>query len=110
MDERGDVKFTSSYLEDPLRGASYDDTIPPAFLAFSPAGTIESVSRVICCGGGDGGCFSKYILHFLHYFFTTYLLPSSLPPSTPSAVGRAGLRQLRRVRRLFGGGGGRGEG
>ncbi|XP_042204189.1 putative N-acetylated-alpha-linked acidic dipeptidase [Homarus americanus] len=40
MDDEGQVKFTSSILEDPLDGVDYDDSIPPAFLAFSPAGTI----------------------------------------------------------------------
>ncbi|XP_045115125.1 putative N-acetylated-alpha-linked acidic dipeptidase isoform X2 [Portunus trituberculatus] len=40
MDEAGQVKFTSSVMEEPLDGVPYDDSIPPAFLAYSPAGTI----------------------------------------------------------------------
>lgn len=44
MDEEGQVKFTSSVMEDPLYGVEYDDSIPPAFLAFSPAATVVAVS------------------------------------------------------------------
>lgn len=44
LDEDNEVKFTSSYMEQPLRGNSYDDTIPPAFLAFSPSGVVIAVS------------------------------------------------------------------
>ncbi|XP_063880659.1 putative N-acetylated-alpha-linked acidic dipeptidase isoform X1 [Scylla paramamosain] len=40
LDEAGQVKFTSSVMEEPLDGVPYDDSIPPAFLAFSPAGTV----------------------------------------------------------------------
>ncbi|XP_063840762.1 glutamate carboxypeptidase 2-like [Scylla paramamosain] len=42
LDEEGNVKFTSSILEEALRGEDYDDTIPPAFLAFSPSATVVS--------------------------------------------------------------------
>ncbi|KAK8404098.1 hypothetical protein O3P69_000271 [Scylla paramamosain] len=45
LDEEGNVKFTSSILEEALRGEDYDDTIPPAFLAFSPSATVVSVTR-----------------------------------------------------------------
>ncbi|XP_042890770.1 N-acetylated-alpha-linked acidic dipeptidase 2-like [Penaeus japonicus] len=40
MDENGEVKFTSTIFEEPLDGVAYDDSIPPAFLAFAPAGTV----------------------------------------------------------------------
>ncbi|XP_066977059.1 N-acetylated-alpha-linked acidic dipeptidase 2-like isoform X1 [Macrobrachium rosenbergii] len=40
IDEEGEVKFTSTIIEEPIDEVEYDDSIPPAFLAFSPAGTI----------------------------------------------------------------------
>ncbi|XP_071530780.1 N-acetylated-alpha-linked acidic dipeptidase 2-like [Panulirus ornatus] len=46
LDEAGEVKFTSSVMEEPLDGVQYDDSIPPAFLAFSPAGTVVTEELV----------------------------------------------------------------
>nr|XP_027215301.1 putative N-acetylated-alpha-linked acidic dipeptidase isoform X2 [Penaeus vannamei] len=40
MNEKGEAKFTSAIFEEPLDGVAYDDSIPPAFLAFAPAGTV----------------------------------------------------------------------
>ncbi|XP_068216856.1 N-acetylated-alpha-linked acidic dipeptidase 2-like [Palaemon carinicauda] len=40
MDEEGQVKFTSTIIEEPIDGVEYDESIPPAFLAFAPAGTV----------------------------------------------------------------------
>ena len=44
MNGNKEVKFTSSIMEEPVGGEAYDESIPPAFLAFAPAGTVLTVS------------------------------------------------------------------
>ncbi|XP_050693224.1 putative N-acetylated-alpha-linked acidic dipeptidase isoform X2 [Eriocheir sinensis] len=51
LDEAGQVKFTSSVMEEVLKDKPYDSTIPPAFLAFSPSGTVTS-SEVVFANYG----------------------------------------------------------
>lgn len=43
LDENNAVKFTSAIRETPEEGATYDETVPPAYTAFSADGTIETV-------------------------------------------------------------------
>jgi len=42
IDENGQVKFTSALLETPIEGTFYDETVAPAYIAFSANGSVES--------------------------------------------------------------------
>ena len=44
LDENDSVKFTSALREVPEEGKVYDETISPAFIAFSASGTIKAVN------------------------------------------------------------------
>ncbi|KAK7085302.1 hypothetical protein SK128_005678 [Halocaridina rubra] len=46
IDGNGSVKFTSRILEENQNGVPYDESIPPAFMAFSPAGSITTKELV----------------------------------------------------------------
>lgn len=43
LDENNAVKFTSAIREIPEEGATYDETVPPAYIAFSADGIVETV-------------------------------------------------------------------
>ena len=45
LDDNGSVKFTSALMETPEEGAVFDETIPPAYLAFSAEAIIEAVGE-----------------------------------------------------------------